>query len=638
MNTKKLLLVILSSLFVLSLLSLRTADKQKTKVVFIGDSTVRNGMGDGRNGQWGWADQIANYFDTTRIALFNNARGGRSSRSYISEGLWEEVFQTLNEGDFVLIQFGHNDGSAINDTLRARGSIKGIGEEYEDLQNLITKRYETARSYGWYLRKYIRETKARGATPIIVSPIPQNKIVDGKFVGSMQQYARWAEEVATAENVPFIDLNKLSTDALSNISEQYGKAVVDSTYYYRDWTHTSLTGAKLNASLVVKAIKALENCDLKTYLYDKTVNLAALTSEAIVYKMPLSEGNYDVAVTLGSKSKASETTVRAESRRLFADNVKTAKGKFRTETFTINIRNSHISPQKDVRLKVREKAKLNWDDCISFEFTGKNAAIESIRITPNDECLTVFLCGNSTVVDQDNEPWAAWGQMLPLFFGKGIAIANYAESGESASSFINEGRLEKLLTQAHAGDYMFIEFGHNDQKQTGEGVGAWTTFTASLKKYISEARKRGIKPVLLTPVQRRNFENGKIINSHLDYPDAIRKLAADENVPLIDLHKVTAILYEALGEKNSVNAFVHYPANTFPNQAQALADNTHFNSYGAYEIARIVIEGIKQNKFDDILKYLKSNVKPFDPSKPDALTSFKIPQSPFVEIEKPEGN
>ncbi|MDR2679783.1 MAG: rhamnogalacturonan acetylesterase, partial [Tannerella sp.] len=164
-------------------------------------------------------------------------------------------------------------------------------------------------------------------------------------------------------------------------------------------------------------------------------------------------------------------------------------------------------------------------------------------------------------------------------------------------------------------------------------------FTENLKIFISEARKRGMYPVLLTPVQRRNFDaNGKIVNTHGKYPDAVRKLAGDENVPFIDLHQMTKIMYEAWGEKTSVCAFVHYPAGTFPGQNTELKDNSHFNAYGGYEVARCVIEGIRQNGLTDILQRLRPEIRPFDPAKPDDVKKFNIPPSPFVEIAKPDGN
>src|SRR5215475_11371985 len=156
-----------------------TGASAKTPTLFlIGDSTVRNGAGDGANKQWGWGEPIAAYFDQTKIAVLNRARGGRSSRTFVTEGLWEQVLSAMKPGDFVLIQFGHNDGGPINDTSRARGTIKGVGEESEEIDNLLTKKHEVVHSYGWYLRKYIADTKAR----CVVEGIKANNLSVAKFL------------------------------------------------------------------------------------------------------------------------------------------------------------------------------------------------------------------------------------------------------------------------------------------------------------------------------------------------------------------------------------------------------------------------------------------------------------------------
>lgn len=357
------------------------------------------------------------------------------------------------------------------------------------------------------------------------------------------------------------------------------------------------------------------------------------------FSVRVPDGNYQVTVRLGNKKQAGVTTVRGESRRLFIENQPTQKGQFIDETFVINKRNPRISDTESVRIKPREKSKLNWDDKLTLEFNGDAPVCESIRIEPADAAsvITVFLCGNSTVVDQDNEPWASWGQIVPRFFDAGISIANYAESGESANSFLSAGRLKKALTQMKAGDYVFMEFGHNDQKQKGPGKGAYYSFMTSLKTFIDEARARGAHPVLVTPTQRRSFDdNGRIRDTHENYPEAMRWLAAKENVPLIDLNEMTRTLYEALGVDRSKRAFVHYPANTYPGQDKELADNTHFNPYGAYQIAKCVIEGMKK-AVPDLAIHLKP-APVFDPAQPDDVNTFHWNDCPFTEAEKPDGN
>ena len=349
------------------------------------------------------------------------------------------------------------------------------------------------------------------------------------------------------------------------------------------------------------------------------------------------DGNYRVTVVLGSKKHAGNTTVRGESRRLFIENEVTKKKETRTITFTINKRNTHISEREDVKIKPRERTKLNWDDELTLEVTGDYSTVQSISIEPDTTATTVFLCGNSTVVDQDEEPWASWGQMITRWMDNGVSIANYAESGETATTFIGAGRLKKALTQMKKGDYIFMEFGHNDQKQKGPGAGAYYNFATALKTFVDEARARGAHPIFVTPTQRRSFQNGKIQETHANYPEAMLWVAEREKVPVIDLHSMTRDFYEAMGEENSKKAFVHYPANTYPGQTQALADNTHFNPYGAYEIAKCVIEGLK-TAAPELYKHIRPEYKAFNPSQPDAVESFHWVDSEKVDIVKPDGN
>lgn len=357
-----------------------------------------------------------------------------------------------------------------------------------------------------------------------------------------------------------------------------------------------------------------------------------------LFSVALPEGNYNVTLILGDSKGESSTTVKAESRRLMLEKVETKNGKLETRVFTVNIRNSKISDGEQVKLKEREIGVFHWDDKLTLEFNGRRPCVAALEITNADDAITVYLAGDSTVTDQTKEPWAAWGQMLPRFFKKGVAIANHAESGETLKAFRGEKRLDKILSQIKTGDYLFIQFAHNDQKQGGSHVEPFTTYKEQLKFYIFEARKKGALPVLVTSMHRRTFdENGKITNSLLDYPEAMRRTAAEEKVPLIDLNAMSKTFYEALGPEKSVKAFVHYPANTFPDQPQVLQDNTHFNAYGAYELARCIVEGIKANKLG-IANFLVDDVKPFDAAHPDDVDKWSIPASPFVSFVKPAGS
>ena len=362
------------------------------------------------------------------------------------------------------------------------------------------------------------------------------------------------------------------------------------------------------------------------------------------FSVRVPDGNYRVTVTLGSRRHAAVTTVRAESRRLFVENFATRKGELREVSFIVHKHSPQIDEQRAMRLKPRELTKLNFDDRLTIEVNGDAPACAAIRIERDDSVPTIFLCGNSTVVDQDSEPWASWGQMITRWFGPEVAFANFAESGETASTFIAANRLAKALSMMKAGDYLIAEFGHNDQKQRGPGMGAYYNFATALKTFVDETRARGATPIFVTPTQRRSFKDGRIQETHADYPEAMEWVAARENVPVIDLHSMTRTFYEALGEAESVHAFVHYPAGSYPGQKTDFKDNTHFNPYGAYELAKCVIEGMRQLNLP-ILSALRPEylelypaTAPFNPAHPDAFSDFHWNDSPFFEAEKPDGN
>ncbi len=249
-------------IIILSLAGSLLLTKEKPTIYLIGDSTVAGYSGNTLEDKRGWGAFLADHFDTTQVTIINKARGGRSSRSYIGERLWDEVHDQLDSGDYVIIQFGHNDGGAINDDHRARGSIKGNSDSTLIIDNMLTKKREIIKSYGWYIRKYIADTRAKGATPIVCSHIARDRWTDGKVDRADRDYAKWAREAAAEEGALFIELNELTASA-------YEKAGVDytsDTLFSQDNTHTTPYGAKLNAKIVADAIRELSGSDLKNYL------------------------------------------------------------------------------------------------------------------------------------------------------------------------------------------------------------------------------------------------------------------------------------------------------------------------------------------------------------------------------------
>jgi lysophospholipase L1-like esterase len=345
------------------------------------------------------------------------------------------------------------------------------------------------------------------------------------------------------------------------------------------------------------------------------------------FSVGLPEGNYLVRVTFGDGESETVTTVKAELRRLMIERVFTEPGKFETRSFSVNIRTPTIPGGGEVKLKDREKSTeaWAWDEKLTLEFNNKRPAVSSIEITRADQLPTIYVLGDSTVADQPSEPYNSWGQMLTRFFRPDVVIANHAESGESLRSSLGARRLDKVLSTIKAGDYLFIQYGHNDEKERGEGVGAFTTYKADLKKFVSAARERGAIPVLITPVQRRTFDQqGKITNSHGDYPEAVRQVAREDQVALIDLHLMSTKFYEALGPERSKLAFKE-------------GDGTHHNSYGSYELAKCIVEGIRAAKLG-MAKFLVKDLPVFDPSRPDQLETFAIPASPSATNAKPLGS
>jgi len=235
----------------------RAVNPKLPTIFVVGDSTANNHA----NGGLGWGDPFIAYFDANKVNVLNRARGGRSSRTFITEGLWDKVLAEMKRGDYVLLQFGHNDAGAINDATRARGSLPGIGEETQEIDNQLTKQHEIVHTFGWYMRKMIAETKARGATPILLSLTVRNIWKDGRVERGPGKYGEWSAEIARAQGVRFIDLTKLIADRYEQLGEEKVKPL-----FGPDHTHTSPAGAELNASLVVVGLKTLKGKPLNKYL------------------------------------------------------------------------------------------------------------------------------------------------------------------------------------------------------------------------------------------------------------------------------------------------------------------------------------------------------------------------------------
>jgi lysophospholipase L1-like esterase len=360
-------------------------------------------------------------------------------------------------------------------------------------------------------------------------------------------------------------------------------------------------------------------------------------SAPFLFSVDLPEGNYNVTVTLGDDSAAAATTVKAELRRLMLENVQTAPGQSVTRTFTVNVRTPQIGASDgiaagEVRLKVPRESEQEawaWDRRLTLEFNGKHPSVRTLDIAPVN-VPTLFLLGDSTVCDQPGEPYNSWGQMLPRFFKPGVAVANHGESGETYRDSIARRRLDKILSVMKPGDTLLMQFGHNDQKQVKAGKGGpFTTYKAEIKTHVDAVRARGGLPVIVSPMERRGFdEHGKVTPSLVEYAEAARQAAQELGVPFIDLNTMSRSIYEALGAEQSKLAFAEpTPGHLY---------NTHHNSYGSYELAKAIITGLRQARLP-VAAYVVDDFQ-FDPAHPDPMASFAVPLSPNHTSERPLGD
>jgi lysophospholipase L1-like esterase len=239
----------------------RPTDPSLPSLFLIGDSTVRNGRGDGANGQWGWGDYLGVSFDSNKLNVVNRAVGGLSSRTFLTQGYWDRVLGMLKKGDFVMMQFGHNDNGSPTNPPPGRSSLKGVGDETVEVVDPANGQHELVHTFGWYLRKYVEDSRQKGAIPIICSLVPRKIWKDGKIARNTETHAGWAEQVAKAEQVPFVDLNEI-------IATRYDASGPDkvNALFADEHTHTTGAGAELNAECVVTGLKSLPDNPLAPYL------------------------------------------------------------------------------------------------------------------------------------------------------------------------------------------------------------------------------------------------------------------------------------------------------------------------------------------------------------------------------------
>lgn len=470
----------------------------------VGNSTMRTGtLGNGNNGQWGWGYFAHEYFDENRITVENHALGGTSSRTFYNR-LWKDVLKGVRKGDWVIIELGHNDNGPY-DSGRARASIPGIGKETLDVTIKETGERETVYTYGEYMRRFIRETKAKGAYPILMSLTPRNawEDKDSTVITRVNQtFGLWAKQVAKKEKVPFIDLNEITARKF----EKFGKEKVKYMFYL-DRIHTSVFGARVNAASAAEGLRACRGLKLADYL------------------------------------------------------------------------------------KPVEKDTL----------TGS---------TRRPGCPVVFTVGDSTVrnADKDEDDQWGWGSVLAECFDlERVSVENCAKAGRSARTYLEEGRWDKVYNALQPGDFVLIQFGHNDAgpihtgKARAELPGSGDeskvflmeatktynvvySFGWYLRKFVMDVREKGAIPILLSHTPRNIWDNGQIQRNTDSFGKWTREAAEATGAYYIDLNKITADKLQVLGYEQGLRKAGEY----------FCRDHTHTSLKGARMNAASVAEGLIQ--------------------------------------------
>ena len=481
----------------------------------VGNSTMRTGTkGNGDNGQWGWGFFAHKYFDEEKITVENHALGGTSSRTFYRH-LWPDVKKGIRKGDYVIIELGHNDNGPF-DRGRARASIRGISPT-DSLPVTIqeTGERETVYSYGEYLRRFVRECKALGAHPVLLSLTPRNAWDTNRpgHVGRVDAtFGLWARQVAEEQNVPFVDLNEISAAQYDRFS-----AWKVNYHFYRDRIHTSAFGAELNARSAAEGIAAGTHPDLRG-LQACLANLA----------LPVSSAK-------------------------------------------------------------REDGKP-----------------------------VVFITGDSTVKNEDKDPGGMWGwgsQAASIFDTDKITIANEAMAGRSTRTYLEEGRWEKVYNSIRPGDFVLIQFGHNDISEIDHGRARGVIACAQdtshvyrvrkggkayneviysfgwyLKKFIDDVREKGATPILVSLTPRNEWPGGKVERRNDSFGRWYREVAAETAVEFVDLHNLTADALDRIGREG---------AKEYYNR-----DHTHTSLKGARLNAQSIAKGLRQID-SPLARYLK---------------------------------
>jgi lysophospholipase L1-like esterase len=450
-----------------------------------GDSTAANGSA----GAIGWGRFLGDFFDPARIRVLNRAIGGRSSRTFVTEGAWDRLAAEIKPGDYVLIQFGQNDGGAVNDTNRARGSLPGIGDDTQEIDNLITEKHEVVHTFGWYVRKMVTDTQAKGAHPIVLSLTVRNIWRDGHVERGSGNFGAWARAVALSNHVAFVDVTSLIADRY----EQMGQTNV-APLFPRDHTHTSADGAQLNARLVVSGIKGLRDNSLNRCLSAAGRLVSATAPDAVRPARPGPRGNPNDPDPIAWLNLAEPGDPRLPSVFLIGDST---------------VRNGRGNGYD---------GQWGWGD--AFEAYFDPARINVVNRAVGGTGARTFITSGY------------WDRTLAMLKPGDVVLMQFGTNDNG-----QRGALRGV--------------GEETEQRTDPQIGKTEvihTFGWYLRKYVADARAKGATPIVCSLVPRNVWRDGKIDRPHDSHADWARTVARDEKAGFIDLYELIAKRYDGLGK------------------------------------------------------------------------------------------
>ena len=625
-------------------------------IFMMGDSTMCD-YKPGSYPQEGWGQRLRT-FVKDGVKVHNRAVGGISSKTFIDSGRWQKVLDDIKPGDYAIMAFGHNDATKSK-----------------------PQRYCNKEAYSKNMALFIDGIREKGATPVLATSIihiggvreveGETAVAKAMAVESgngkrclvradaagLGPYLAATRELAAAKDVPLLDLNAAAKTAFEKMTkkeiESYYMVLGPAESWYalkgksdrchpRDkgadfYARTAVELAKVNAPklfadcfkdpasvpfVATPKPKGIEEAYQKL-LADEAEKLAKGTSDkfySYTYDEPMEIGNYDVTVNLGTGKGPSANYVKFMGRRLAIDRTDVKAGETKAVTFTARVPGPYTTRRGDAnsnrRLIIEMFSNAPQADMPVFE----------PLVVPNPKARTIYLCGDSTVTDQRNEPWGSWGQILPAFVRQGWSVSNFARSGLALKTFEHEGRLKRILEHLKKDDWVVIQFGHNDQKIKGEEPE--NGYTRRLNEWIDKVSAKGAFVVLVTPVERRRFDEktgehgGKTLAG---YAEAVKSVAAARGVPVVDLNDASYRMHAKMGAKGSAKIQCNN---------KGKIDNTHHNVYGAYEMARIVAAGLAE--IPTIKDAIRDPYRSFNPESPD--DDPKIPPSGKTDYTKPEGS